>query len=157
MATPLGHTLVGITLARRLGMRSPGALAAATVAASLPDVDVLVGLLLHRDAWKLHRQGTHTPGFVLAAGMLAGCAGIVTAGSADGERDLVTDALSGALIVGSHLMLDHLPLPYASVRPGMPRRTMITRTVRNWALDAAVFGALAYQTGRTTAPEAALA
>ena len=144
MSTPLGHSLAGIALARRLGVRSRGGLAAATVAASLPDADVIAGLVLHRDAWRLHRQGTHTAGFALTAGILAGFAGLITAGSAEGERDLIADALTGAVLVGSHIVLDRLPLPYAPLRRGMTRRRAVRNACLNWTLDAAVFGTLAW-------------
>lgn len=143
MSTPVGHTLIGITLARRLGVRSPVGLGAAVVAASLPDVDVFAGMAMHGDPWKLHRKGTHTPGFALGAGMLAGFAGIVSAGSAEGERDLVADAMTGAVLVGSHLVLDKLPFPYLKIRKGSPLGTFLRRSAFNWALDAVVFGLIA--------------
>src|SRR5581483_9140372 len=101
VSTPIGHTLLGVALARRLGVRSPLGLAAATVASSLPDADVIAGAVLHRDPWRLHRQGTHTLEFALTAGALAGFGGLISAGNADGHRDLVRDALLGALLVAS--------------------------------------------------------
>jgi hypothetical protein len=118
---------------------------ASVVAASLPDVDVLAGIALHRDPWKLHRQVTHTLGFALSAGMLAGFAGVVSAGSADGDRDLIADSLAGALIVGSHVLLDKLPFPYLPVRRGMSTGLKARNNAINWLLDAAVYGALAWQ------------
>jgi membrane-bound metal-dependent hydrolase YbcI (DUF457 family) len=145
MSTPVGHTLIGLALARRLGVRSPLGMGASVVAASLPDVDVLAGIALHRDPWKLHRQVTHTLGFALSAGMLAGFAGIVSAGSADGDRDLIADSLAGALIVGSHVLLDKLPFPYLPVRRGMPAGLKVRNNTINWLADAAVYGVLAWQ------------
>ncbi len=143
MSSPIGHTLIGIALARRMGVSSPLGLTAAVVAASLPDVDVIAGVALHRDPWKLHRKGTHTLGFAVGTGMLAGFAGILSAGSAEGERDLIADALSGAIIVGSHLVLDKLPFPYLPIRKGAPFATVLRNSTINWALDAIVYGAIA--------------
>ena len=145
MATPIGHTAIGIALARRLGVRSPLGTGAAVVAASLPDIDVIAGLILHRDAWKLHRKGTHTLGFALSAGMLAGFAGIVSAESIEGERDLVMDAMTGALLVASHLVLDKLPFPYLPTKKEMPNAVVARNEIINWLLDALVYGAVAWR------------
>lgn len=146
MATPVGHALIGITLARRIGVRSPFATAAAVVAAGLPDIDVPFSMIVHRDPWKLHKNkkhGTHTLGFALTSGMFVGFAGLVSAGSADGERDLIADALAGALIVGSHLVLDKIPLPYFTLSNAKSRRRALAISAWNWALDAAVYGYVA--------------
>ena len=43
MATPVGHTLIGLAVARRLGVRSPLGMVAAAIGASLPDADVIAG------------------------------------------------------------------------------------------------------------------
>jgi membrane-bound metal-dependent hydrolase YbcI (DUF457 family) len=146
LATPLGHTLFGVALARRLNVRSPFGTAAAVVAASLPDIDVIAGLLLHRDPWKLHRQATHTFGFALAAGAAAGAAGILSAGNADGHRDLVADALTGAILVGSHVALDRAPVPYLPTPPdGMDSKTYRRNNIANWCIDAVLYGAIAWR------------
>ena len=145
MASPIGHGLVGASLARRLGMRSRAGMAAGVVAAGLPDFDVLAGLLLHRNAWKLHihGKGTHTLGFALTSGMLAGFGGLVSAGSAEGERDLVADAIAGAILVGSHILLDAMPLPYLKIRKGTLPRNALWKSAFNWTLDAVVYGFVA--------------
>lgn len=145
MSTPVGHTLFGLALARRLGVKSPLGTAATIVAASLPDTDVIAGLVLHRDPWKLHRKHTHTFGFALSTGMLAGLAGIVSGGSAEGERDLVADALTGAIIVGSHIVLDRLPFPYLPTKKNAPRGAALRNAALNWALDGVVYGAIAWK------------
>jgi membrane-bound metal-dependent hydrolase YbcI (DUF457 family) len=145
VSTPIGHTLFGIALARRLGLRSPSAMAIATVAASLPDADVIAGLILHRDPWKLHRKGTHTLGFAVTAGMLAGFAGIVSAGSAGGDRDVVADTLTGAILVGSHVVLDNVWFPYLSPARGAPARKVAGISAVNWLIDALVYGAIAWR------------
>lgn len=152
MSTPIGHSLFGATLARRLGIRSPLGIASAVVAASLPDTDVLLGLVVHGDPWKLHRKGTHTLGFAMSSGMLAGLAGLVSAGNAEGERDLIADALTGAVIVGSHVLLDNLPFPYLDAQkrdgesaraPGEKKKSGIN--LLNWAIDGAFYGFLAWK------------
>jgi hypothetical protein len=136
---------MGITLARRMGVSSPIGLASTVVGASLPDIDVLVSLALHRDPWKLHRKGTHTLGFATTAGMLAGFTGLVSAGNAEGERDLVADALTGAIIIASHVIMDNTPFPYLPTKKKMPRNARIRNVVGNWLLDAAVYGYIAYR------------
>ena len=150
MATPIGHALAGLTIGRRLGVTSPLGMVVSVVAAGLPDIDVPISLLLHRDPWKLHRrkyQGTHTPGFALMAGMLAGITGLVRAGSLESEgeggRDVIADALTGTALVGSHLVMDWLPLPYFDLKKARSRRGALGRSAWNWTLDAAVYGTLA--------------
>ena len=145
MASPIGHALIGITLARRMGMTSSAATAAGVVAAGLPDFDVFAGAVLHRDPWRLHvhGQGTHTLGFALTSGMLAGLGGLVSAGSAEGERDLIADALVGAVLVSSHLALDALPMPYVKIRKGTSLREAIWKSAVNWSMDALVYGLVA--------------
>ncbi|MEX2245475.1 MAG: metal-dependent hydrolase [Dehalococcoidia bacterium] len=155
MSTPIGHTLFGLTLARRLGVRSPAGMAIAAVAASFPDVDVPLGMLLHGDPWKHHRKDTHTMGFALTAGMLAGFAGIVRAGSAEGERDLIADAATGAALVGSHVVLDYMPFPYVVMKRGLLGKQIGRIAVVNWLIDLVVYGGLAWALWpRRPAPEA---
>jgi hypothetical protein len=137
--------LIGLAIARRMGVRSSPGMVATVVGASLPDVDVLAGLALHRDPWKLHRKGTHTFGFALSAGMLAGFAGLVSAGNAEGERDLVADAMTGAVIVASHIVLDKVPFPYLPTKERLPRGVRLANTAANWVLDAAVWGYVAWR------------
>lgn len=126
-------------------MRSPFGLAAAVVAASLPDADVIVSAALTGDPWKLHRKATHTLGFATVAGMLAGGAGIFSAGSGDGERDVVPDAMTGALLVGSHVALDHMWFPYLPMKKGSKARVVAGISAVNWLLDAVVYGAIAWR------------
>lgn len=145
MSTPIGHTLFGVALARRLGVRSPWGLAVATVAASLPDADVIASAIVLRDPWKWHRKTTHTLGFALGAGMLAGAAGVITTGSADGARDVAADTLTGALLVGSHILLDNMWFPYVKTPKGTEARGMAGISAVNWLLDALIWGAAAWQ------------
>lgn len=137
MATPFGHGFVGMALARRMGVRSPFGLAAAFFAANLPDVDIPIGGLIGKD---IHRGPTHTPNFAITAGMLAGMAGIVAAESVEGERDLVLDGMTGAVVVGSHVVLDAAPyFPAINIGPKFMDLPLI-----NWVLDAAAWGLVAY-------------
>ncbi len=148
MSTPIGHSLVGLTLARRLGVRSPFGMAATIAAASLPDADIIVGMLVHGDPWRFHRKRTHTLGFAMTVGALAGVTGVVSAGSVEGERDLIADALVGAALVGSHVALDAMWFPYISPKL-LPKRGAHAKKVAgvsalNWLLDAVVYGAFAW-------------
>lgn len=139
MPSPVGHTAVGVLVARRLGVTSKIGLAGAGLLASLPDADIALGLALHRDAWKLHRQGMHSANFALTAGALLGVAGLVRAGDAHGERDLVLDALTGAAIVGSHVAMDALPIPAIRVGP-----KFLNMHIGHWILDSIAWSVLAW-------------
>lgn len=139
MAAPFGHAFIGALVARRCGVTSRRRLAFAALAGSLPDVDIIAGMLLHGDPLGLHRKSTHTFGFALAAGALAGAAGILGGGhGSDGRRDALRDTLTGAAIVGSHVILDAAPIPKIRIGP-----TFIEMYAANWVLDIALWGALA--------------
>lgn len=140
MAAPFGHAFVGMAVARRLGVRSPAGLAAAGLAANLPDIDIPLGWLIHRDAWKMHRTWTHTAAFALTAGAFAGSAGLIRTHSIAGHRDIVVDALAGMAVVGSHVALDKAPyIPAIRIGPSLAQMPLI-----NWALDALQWGVVAY-------------
>jgi membrane-bound metal-dependent hydrolase YbcI (DUF457 family) len=139
MASPIGHGLVGVAIARRFGVRSKLALGITALAASLPDVDIIAGLLLYGDRQRLHRKGTHTLNFALTAGALAGLAGILRAESIEGERDLLADAIVGASIVGSHVALDAVPIPEIRIGPAF-----LDMSLANWLIDAVVWGGVAW-------------
>lgn len=141
MASPIGHALIGITLARRFGVTSRASLATAALAASLPDADIIVGAAIHRDPWKLHRQGTHTLAFTLTTGAIAGLAGVLGPGARANDRDVIVDALVGAAIIGSHIPLDRVPLPTIDCGP-----KLLGMSLGNWLLDAIVWGGLAWAT-----------
>jgi membrane-bound metal-dependent hydrolase YbcI (DUF457 family) len=139
MASPIGHGLVGVAIARRFGVRSKLALGITALAASLPDVDIIAGLLLYGDRQRLHRKGTHTLNFALTAGALAGLTGILRAESIEGERDLLADAIVGASIVGSHVALDAVPIPEIRIGPAF-----LDMSLANWLIDAVVWGGVAW-------------
>lgn len=145
MATPVGHALIGLAVARRLGVESPAGLAAAAASACLPDADLLVSHALHGNAWKLHRKGTHSTGFALAAGMVAGAGGLLGGGRRGDDRDVAVDMLTGVLVAGSHLALDRIWLPYLGTGSReMPLLRRARREAFNAALDALFYGAIAW-------------
>jgi LexA-binding, inner membrane-associated putative hydrolase len=140
VAAPFGHAFVGMAVARRLGVRSPSGLAAAALAGNLPDVDIPLGWLLHGDAWRMHRTWTHTAAFAVTCGSLAGLAGVVRSEAVEGERDPVADALTGAAVVASHLLLDRVPyLPDVRRGPSVAGLPLV-----NWLLDAVEWGVVAW-------------
>jgi len=101
MSSILGHGLAGMSLwalARRTPMLRPldpkAWLAGAAVAACLPDLDALLGLP--------HRGPTHTLGFALGIGALAG----LLAASWGLRREAGMIGLVGTGIVWSHPALD---------------------------------------------------
>ncbi len=130
VSTPIGHTIVGIALARRLGVGSPAGLAAAVVLANVPDLDIVASMALHGDPWKLHRRATHSWAFAAAVGGAVGAAGLIRTESRGVGPQRVRDAACGALLVGSHVVLDRLP--YRSIRIG---RLILGMRVANWVLD----------------------
>ena len=71
--------------------------------------------------------------------------GLVSRGNAQGERDLIADALAGALIAGSHIALDNAPMPYLKVPKRGPWRQIMLTSAFNWALDATVYGMMAWR------------
>jgi hypothetical protein len=137
VAAPIGHGIIGMLIARRMGVRSPAGLLTAFLAANIPDLDIPASWILRRD---VHRGPTHTANFVLTAGALTGLSGIVRAESIDGERDLTRDAMVGAAVVGSHLVLDHVPyFPEINIGPKLYGMSLI-----NWAIDSLTWAAVAY-------------
>lgn len=137
MAAPFGHALVGMAVARRMGVTSKTGLLLAALGGNLPDIDIPIGWVLRRD---IHRQGTHTVNFALSAGAFAGLAGVLAAESVEGERDLVADTIAGAAIVGSHVVLDKVPyFPDVNIGPRLYGLPLI-----NWFIDTATWAAVAW-------------
>jgi hypothetical protein len=148
MATPIGHSIVGYTLARAAGIRSRPALALAIGAANLPDVDFALGYVTNGDVYSLHHEViTHRPVFPLLAGIAAGVGAaalsLVTKRGLRPWRSLRVGALT-ATLVGSHLAMDPLPLPYDSFSP-KPERfwPIIASEAWNAVIDMAVYGGVA--------------
>jgi membrane-bound metal-dependent hydrolase YbcI (DUF457 family) len=67
MPTPYGHVVVAYTVARELGLPAESSRFVALLA-TLPDIDMPVGLLFKRDLFAFHRRATHSFPFALVAG-----------------------------------------------------------------------------------------
>ena len=148
MATPLGHSIVGYTVARAAGVKTPVTMALSIVAANLPDVDFLLGYDANGDVFSLHHEViTHKPQFPLLVG--AGVGALCAAASVvRGRRPKVGDVLRPAALatalVGSHVAMDPLPLPYDN----MPLRTAgfweaVVSQAWNAVIDMAFYGTVA--------------
>jgi hypothetical protein len=147
MATPLGHSIVGLLIARAFGVESLTGKLFAIGAASLPDVDVPVGHLATGEPLALHHKIiTHEPPFALAAGAIAGVGAAVRWGPGTGGRA----AAFTIALVGSHLVMDLLPLPYDStpMRSSSRKQAVLTHAW-NWVIDLAVYGGLTVALGRS--------
>jgi hypothetical protein len=121
MATPLGHSIIGYAIARATGVKSPQGIALAVGAANLPDVDLLMGYMANGDLFSLHHEViTHKPAFPLLVGAAAGA---IAAGRALLERraptpgEVMRPAALATALVGSHVLMDPLPLPYDDMAP----------------------------------------
>ncbi len=148
MATPLGHSIIGYALARAAGVESRRAIALAMGAASLPDVDFLLGYVAHGDARSLHHEViTHRPVFPLLVGAAAGLAAAGVAlvrGRVPTPGQVLRPAALATALVGSHILMDPLPLPYDNMRPrtGNPWE-VVAAQAWNAVIDMAVYGTLA--------------
>jgi hypothetical protein len=146
VSTPIGHAIVGLALARRLGARSPVSLGTAVVVANLADADILLGILLHHDPWRLHRRRTHTPAFALGAGAVLGASGLIKVDRGVVRRSLFANALTGAIVACSHLVLDDLSRPQFSAKRYTPRplrRQVAGMSIASWLVDVIGCGAIA--------------
>ncbi len=148
MATPLGHSIVGYALARATGVKSPGAMALAVVAANLPDVDFLMGYVANGDVFSLHHEViTHKPVFPLIVGAGVGAiaaAASLARGRGPSARSVARLALLASAFVGSHVVMDRLPIPYDN----MPRKNAsfweaVASQSWNAVIDMAVYGSIA--------------
>jgi hypothetical protein len=148
MATPLGHSIVGYTLARAAGVRHPGALGMAIATACLPDVDFLLGYVTQGDLLSLHHEViTHKPVFPLLVG---GATGLAAAGAAllrgrtPRSRDVLRPAAIATGLVASHVAMDRLPVPY-DVMPMRSASLWEVGVSQAWnaVVDMAFYGTLA--------------
>src|SRR3972149_7396595 len=109
MATPVGHSIVGYPLARAAGVSSPGGLALAVGAASLPDVDFLLGYVTTGDPPPHHRQViTHKPVFPLLVGVAIGIIASARAllqGRLPSPGEVLRPAALATALVGSHVAI----------------------------------------------------
>jgi len=151
MATPLGHSIVGFMLARAAGVKSPGGYMLAMGAANLPDVDLLAGYVQNGDLLSLHHEViTHRPVFPLLAGAataLAAAGWSCLRGKRPTASEVARPAALATALVGSHVVMDHLPVPYDTMPPssGGPVELAATQAW-NAVLDLAAYGMLAVLT-----------
>ena len=148
MATPVGHSIVGYALARAAGIKSRRAMALAIGTASLPDVDFVLGYVTNGDAFSLHHEViTHKRVFPLlvgAAAAVAGAAGALLRGRTPTPRDVLRPAALATALVGSHVAMDRLPLPYESMPPRTDRFSEVAAgQAWNAVIDMATYGTLA--------------
>lgn len=155
MATPVGHSIVGYMVARAAGVKSRRGLALAIGAASLPDIDFLLGYVANGDARSMHREViTHQPTFPLivgsAAGLAAGALSLMR-GKRPTAKDVLRPAALATALVSSHIAMDPLPLPYDSMdaREG-GRWEVVATQAWNAVIDMAVYGLLAMITMERT-------
>lgn len=148
MATPLGHSIVGYMIARAAGVKSRKGIALAIGTASLPDIDFLLGYVTSGDPRSLHHELiTHKPVFPLLVGSAIGAAGIAAAllrGRLPRPGAVLRPAALATALVGSHVTMDNLPLPYDDMTP----RTAglldaAAGNAWNAVVDVAIYGTLA--------------
>lgn len=147
MATPLGHSIVGYVLARAAGVRSRRGMLASVGAASLPDIDFLLGYVANRDALSLHHATlTHRAFFPLLLGVgagLVGAAAAIVRGRPPTPGDVLRPAALTTALVGSHVLMDPLPLPYQTIWPGLQTvPEVLADQAWNSVIDLAVYGGL---------------
>ena len=148
MATPVGHTIAGYVVARATGIKSRRGLALALGAANLPDIDFLLGYVTNGDARSLHREViTHRRSFPLLVGMAtaaATAAASLIRGRRPTPREVLRPAAIATALVGSHIAMDPLPLPYDS-RPAYSSSWLEALATQGWnaVIDVAVYGILA--------------
>jgi hypothetical protein len=148
MATPVGHGIVGYTLARAAGVRSTRGVALSVGAACLPDVDFIAGYVSNGDPMSLHHELiTHKPVFPLLVGAATGVAmiaGALLRGRLPRPGAVLKPAALATALVATHVMMDPLPLPYdpAATRAGTRGEAMLGRAW-NIVIDLALYGTIA--------------
>ena len=58
---------------------------------------------------------------------------------------VLLSALTGAVLVGSHIALDNLPVPYLSSKRHKTATKIAGVSAFNWLLDAAIYGVIAWK------------
>ena len=148
MATPLGHSIVGYTVARALGIRSRPGLAFAMGAASLPDIDLLAGYVQNGDVLSLHHVViTHRRVFPFIVGAATGVAVAgfsLQRGRRPKVKEVVKPAAVTTALVGTHIVMDLLPLPYDKM-PARAGGVWEIAATQSWnaVIDMAIYGLLA--------------
>ncbi len=148
MATPLGHSIVGYSLARAVGVESRAGYALAMGAASLPDIDLLLGYVQNGDVLSLHHAViTHQRIFPFLVGAATGVAVAgfsLLRGRKPKAKEIIRPVALATALVSTHLAMDPLPLPYDT----MPARScgpieVAATQAWNAVIDLAVYGTLA--------------
>lgn len=126
-------------------------------AASLPDVDFLMGLVANGDPRSLHREAiTHKRVFPLLVGAATGVAATAWAllrGHRPTAREVLRPAALATALVGSHVIMDPLPLPYDSTSDLWGTSGQIVAgQAWNAVIDLAVYGGLAMAILRENGP-----
>ena len=148
MATPLGHSIVGYIAARALGVKSRRGYALAMGAASLPDIDLLAGYVQNGNVLSLHHEViTHRRIFPFIVGAATGLAvgGLsLLRGRRPKAKEVVRPAALATALVGTHIVMDLLPLPYDKMpaRSGGVYEIAVTQAW-NAVVDLAIYGLLA--------------
>jgi len=148
MATPVGHSIVGYAIARAAGVRSTQGLALSIGAANLPDVDLLMGYVANGDLFSLHHEViTHKRAFPLLVGAATGLAATALSllqRRRPRARDVLRPAALATALVGSHVVMDPLPLPYDDMAPRSGRLSDVAAgQAWNAVIDMAIYGTLA--------------
>lgn len=147
MATPLGHSIVGYAVARALGVKSRTGIALAMGAASLPDIDLLAGYVQNGDLLSLHHEViTHRRAFPFIVGAATGLAVAgfsLLRGHRPKAKEVVRPAALATALVGTHIAMDLLPLPYdkMAARSGGVWGVAVTQAW-NAVIDLAIYGLL---------------
>ena len=135
-------------MARAAGIKSRRGLALSMGAASLPDIDFLLGYVTNGDALSLHKEViTHKRSFPLlvgtATGVLAAAASLIR-GKRPTPKDILRPAAIATALVSSHIVMDPLPLPYDSM-PARESSRLEAMATQSWnaVIDMAVYGILA--------------
>jgi membrane-bound metal-dependent hydrolase YbcI (DUF457 family) len=101
MALPVGHSLVGLAIARKTNIHP----IFAVILANLPDIDFSFGLILGGGALAYHRGITHTPGFAAVIASM-----YFVYGKLFRVKNLEQKTFGVFMIVLSHVIIDFDPL-----------------------------------------------
>lgn len=134
MPSPIGHTLLGLTIEALLAEDGRGRRGTAAFWANAPDMDMAAGLIEGRPgAWHAHE--THSVGAALAAGLAAGLLAWARGGA------FRASFVSGTAAYASHVLLDFMgkrqedgmPIlwPFSRRRVASPRAWFSTITSRS--------------------------
>ena len=90
-------------------------------------------------------QRAHTLGFAATAGAIAGLAGLITTRRTGEQRNPARDALAGAAVCASHVVLDEIWFPYPPLRWSRRLPRVAGAPLGNWLADLLIYGAIAWR------------